>query len=918
MKKFILHTLIIVLTFLNVSLAQDINLSVNFPKTYTDAPCLYCTPPGYTVVAGGPVSVSNVDKVGGYLFKPWINSFLPPPSFSKAVGKNNAGVFLTLDNTNKVKAEVSGFEIGANYTLHYYVMTARADINVSPGYPPTDYATSANIEVKTVNGSGITSKTTTFVPGSNVEKWIEETLTFTAPSTSLVFYLSGASNAQQTSLINFDIDSKPFDCVIPGGQVALFHGGNILSTPFPCETTNLYNLITSSTPAAPAGVVPVWGVNPNSSYTQLTEEEAKTATAKAAGKYYYAFYKSPGGCYNTPISTAKATFPLTPAQVSLTGNQKLIDCITQMGVDLTAQVASTNYKVHWFKNDQHQGLPIDNPQAAPVGIYYAFYFDSKNKCYSVDKANTSAMFSVGGSTMCCNDPNDPSNEVPLLQTDVKIIAPAQTYDLTQLVPSNISLPPNVVLEWYTTANHTGSPIADPTHVGAGKYYVFGHDTQNGCFNTQLSKSSVNVSKACNAGSTPVALKQTLSFYCEVGEPPLNLNDFVVGAPPAGLSVVWYTNDQHTGNPIPTPTQIDYLPQCFAFFYDNANQCFSPPQVLQLQSKQVPTTCPYEDGCQLSTCVSGSVNLNAVHSGPIPNGWELRWYSNRKHTGQQVATPNSVTEPGDYYPFYYNTSKQCYNKSGVQVDGDDDFANKKITVSNQACAGPQLDVRVVLQGARLTTLGEDIMHNNLQTYYGFNSGLLPTVSPYGDGTTSPTINNTGIMSNVVDWVKVEIRDAVDPSILLESKSLILFASGSIGNVDGTSQPTFASQSKPVRIVIKHRNHLSIMSNPIQDFSSGVVSYDFTNALSQASNDFGSPDQMVQKNGIWCMRVGDLNLSQDFSVNGVDGTYFNVQFKSDIYDVYDRADLNMNGFVDGVDGSLFNINFYLDIYSTLINY
>jgi hypothetical protein len=68
----------------------------------------------------------------------------------------------------------------------------------------------------------------------------------------------------------------------------------------------------------------------------------------------------------------------------------------------------------------------------------------------------------------------------------------------------------------------------------------------------------------------------------------------------------------------------------------------------------------------------------------------------------------------------------------------------------------------------------------------------------------------------------------------------------------------------------------------------------------------------------MRVGDLNANQDFSVNGVDGSYFNVQFKQDVYDVYDRADLDMDGFVDGVDGSLFNTNFYLDIYSTIINY
>ena len=325
MKKFILHTLIIIATFLNVSLAQDINLSVNFPKTYMDAPCLYCTPPGYTIVTGGPVSVSDINKVGGYLFKPWVDIFSQPPSYGKAIDKNSAAVFLTLTNSDtkkdKVKAEASGFEIGAQYTLHYYVMTARADLDAGPGVSQTDYASSATMEVKTVNSSGITSKTTTF-SGANVKTWIEETITFTAPATNLTFHLSGASNGQQTSLVNFDIYSKPFDCVIPGGQVVLFHGGAIPSTPFPCGTTNLFDLISSSTPVSPAGVVPVWGSNPNSSYPQLTEEQAKAAGAKASGQYYYAFYKTPGGCYNTYVSTAKASFTSTPTQVSLIANQR--------------------------------------------------------------------------------------------------------------------------------------------------------------------------------------------------------------------------------------------------------------------------------------------------------------------------------------------------------------------------------------------------------------------------------------------------------------------------------------------------------------------------------------------------------------------------------------------------------------------
>lgn len=913
MKKFILHTLIGTLAFIGSAFAQD------FPKTYTANPCANCTPPGYTIVSGGPVALSNMTGVGGSPLKNWVNGFSNPPSSFKAIDANVGNVFLTLKSgplqQDKVKVIDVNVEKGNQYTFHYYVMTSRAHLTSAT---ISDYATSAKLEVTAASQQGlvpVVSKTTSFTPGVNVDTWIEQTVTFVAPESHLHFQLSLVGNPNQVvSYVNFDIYSKPFDCVVPGGQVSLFHGG-AQTTPFACATTNLYDLIESTTPA---GATPVWGINPNSTYPQLTEEQAKAAGTKPSGQYYYAFYKTPGGCYNTDVSTAKASFTATPTQVSLIANQRAINCINQTSVDLNAQVTPTSYKVHWFTNDSHQGAPIANPQSAPVGDYYAFYFDSKNNCYSVNKAAASAVFSVTGSTMCCNDPSDPSNQIPLLSTDVKIVAPAQTYDLTKLIPSNISLPPNTAIEWYTSADHVGSPIADPQHADPGKYYVFAHDLSNGCFNVPLSKSSVNVSKACNAGTTPVALKNTLGFYCQVGESPMNLNDFVVGGVPAGLSVAWYTNDEHSGNPVSMPAPMDYLPVYYAFFYDNANQCFSPPsQPLNLLSTHVPINCPYEDGCQLSTCSSGSVNLNALHSSAVPNGWELRWYNNSKHIGSPVATPSNVTDAGDYYAFYYNLAKQCYNKSGTLENGLDDLANKKVTVVNGPCAGTQLVIRVALQGVMQTVPSDDIMRTDLQNYFG-NSGLLPTTSPYGDGATCPEIGDGSKMATVVDWVKVEIRDAVDPSILLESKSLILWGSGFVGNLDGTSQPTFTSQSKPVRIVVKHRNHLAVMSNPIQDFSSGVVSYDFTTALSQASNAFGDPPQMVQSNGFWCMWMGDIAAGQDLGIDASDITWLYDSNQQAPVDTYTVTDLNMDGGVDASDVSLLYFNNLKASYSSLVNY
>lgn len=915
MKKSFLYTLFGLLVFASGVFGQE------FPKTYTATSCLNCIPPGYTIVSGGPVALSNMTGVGGSPLKDWVNGFSNPPSSNKAIDANTGNVFLTLQygptQKDKVRAYVgTGFEVGIKYTLHYYVMTSRAHLTAAT---ISDYATSATLEVIEKNAQGnsvpIAAKVTSFTPGANVDSWIEQTVTFVAPKTDLYFQLSSSGSLQNVSYVNFDIYSKPFDCVVPGGQAELIRSN--LSTLFTCSTTDLYAQIKSATPT---NSTPVWSTVATHGFTQMTYAEAANAAASLAGEDYYLFYKSANGCYNTDISSAKVTFTATPTQVSLSSNEKSINCINQTSVDLGAQLTPTNYKVHWFKNDKHQGLPFDNPQAAPVGTYYAFYFDSKNNCYSVDKAAISSIFQVLGSTMCCNDPNDPSNEVPLLQTEVKIAAPALTYNLTQLVPSNISLPPNVVLEWYTSANHTGSPIADPKHVGAGKYYVFAHDTLNGCFNMAQSKTGVTVSKACYAGNTPVALVDISNeFFCQGSQ--VVLNDFVASAPPSGLSVVWFDNNTHSGSPI-TTGEIDNgndAGNYYAYYYDAPNQCYSPSSSIYLKSKQTTINCG-EDGCELSVaCPPVGVNLNALHIGQVPAGWELRWFNNTTHSGEKVANPTSVTQAGEYYSFYYNVAKQCYNKTGLQ-NGGNDISNKKVTVTSQACAnGPKLDVRVVLQGARVSGSGDDVMHNNLQVYNGNgNPGLLPTTSPYGDLAICPDISNLAKMSGVTDWIKVEIRDAIDPSILLESKSLILWASGLIGNLDGTSQPIFTSQPKPVRIVIKHRNHLAVMSNPIQNFSSGIVSYDFTTALSQASSSPGDPPQMVQKNGMWCMWMGDMAAGQDLVIDATDVTWLYNANKVAPGDTYIESDLNLDGVVDASDVSLLYFNNLKAPYSSLSNY
>jgi len=227
---------------------------------------------------------------------------------------------------------------------------------------------------------------------------------------------------------------------------------------------------------------------------------------------------------------------------------------------------------------------------------------------------------------------------------------------------------------------------------------------------------------------------------------------------------------------------------------------------------------------------------------------------------------------------------------------------------------QLDAKVLLRGAYRP--GQANMASDLQTYFSANSGLLPATDPYGGNVVYNNIGNpAGVAGSVVDWIKVEIRDAASPAVKLQSKSLLLKPNGSIVDIDGML-PKFVGQSSPVRVVVFHRNHVAILSNPIASFNSGTTIYDFTTALNKASQLPGDAAQMGLINGKWYMWAGDVN--NDLAVDSSDMSIANNDFLKGTYDEYLFTDVSLDGGVDATDGSIMNNAFINGYYSTLVNY
>ncbi|MBL7105962.1 MAG: hypothetical protein ISS18_16690, partial [Bacteroidales bacterium] len=175
------------------------------------------------------------------------------------------------------------------------------------------------------------------------------------------------------------------------------------------------------------------------------------------------------------------------------------------------------------------------------------------------------------------------------------------------------------------------------------------------------------------------------------------------------------------------------------------------------------------------------------------------------------------------------------------------------------------------------------------------GVLPLTQPYN---TSPW-NYNGSESvdsipniNVVDWILVELRDAVDaasatPGTKIAQKAAFLLNDGSVVDLDGNLDLQFNdSIIQQLFVVVYHRNHLGILSaNPLP-LSGGAYIYDFTTGVDKVYG--GMLGHKELEPGVWGLISGDGNA--DGEVNNND--------KVDVWEAergnsgYYNGDFNMN--------------------------
>jgi hypothetical protein len=248
----------------------------------------------------------------------------------------------------------------------------------------------------------------------------------------------------------------------------------------------------------------------------------------------------------------------------------------------------------------------------------------------------------------------------------------------------------------------------------------------------------------------------------------------------------------------------------------------------------------------------------------------------------------------------------YSLTYTNAIGCDSIVTLYLTIT----PGVYLNAKAILSGPYVTAAA--LMHDSLRV-----NGLIPTTEPYTaspynktavGGTSGETVSNAILnvsgSNAIVDWVFIELRNALTNSTVVANKRALIQRDGDIvSSTDGTSPVYFPTVSNGNYFVsVKHRNHLGVMSlNAISFSGCSTSSIDFTtsNAVYNISPTLNLL-QRKQIGAVYALWSGDANNNKNVKYNGLsndkDGLVYVIgvsTLNNTVSGVYRVEDVNMDG-------------------------
>ncbi|HCS21583.1 MAG TPA: hypothetical protein DIW47_13660 [Bacteroidetes bacterium] len=266
-----------------------------------------------------------------------------------------------------------------------------------------------------------------------------------------------------------------------------------------------------------------------------------------------------------------------------------------------------------------------------------------------------------------------------------------------------------------------------------------------------------------------------------------------------------------------------------------------------------------------------------------------------------------------------TANTTYHFALMEYEGDNGWSENYLQTNPDTLSETTdglfitANVKVFLQGPYNTSTG--LMNTALRMGNSFGTtNLLPSAQPYSGTPWSYTgtenVDTANHPSNAVDWVLVELRSTYNGSAVSGGRAAgFLLSDGSIMDTNGVDQIRFWNVNPGYYyVVIKHRNHLPVMSRDSISLGTTSSLYDFTNggqgrAYGTDTTTFRLKPMSVMTTGIYGMRGGDGGGSVTYQVRynggGLNDRVAMLNFSGGAglsstpkNNIYSRLDLNLD--------------------------
>ncbi len=307
------------------------------------------------------------------------------------------------------------------------------------------------------------------------------------------------------------------------------------------------------------------------------------------------------------------------------------------------------------------------------------------------------------------------------------------------------------------------------------------------------------------------------------------------------------------------------------------------------------------GCLGAPITAGVVDASWEVTEAIPGGMNL----------DVVVQWNQSDELGGFDRMFSGNSHYGANGWDLSVDdcaaatGSDPFTQERLgitssgamAVGNDSLATEvKIDLDLFLSGPYA---GSSLMDDDLRA-----GGHLPTDEPFGglgfthhgfgggESAVSTVFDVTGNEA-IVDWVLVEVRNGNDSADIKATVPAFLRRDGSIVNLDGASSLSLPGIDEGnYFMVVKHRNHLGVMSANKIALSGTPVAYSFT---TDPTKSFGGLNALEDfGDGNYGLIGGDFNHNGQVQNTDVTGLLPNLGNSG-----YLQGDLDMNSQTQNTD-------------------